>query len=396
MKNMGLIPKLIVGIIVGVIVGLTMPDNLGRVLYTFTQIFGQLLGYIVPLIIIGFIIPGIAELGEKAGKLLGGTAAIAYVSTVAAGIAAFLISSLVIPAIVTQGVVASESTGIQPILALDIPPIMGVMTALITAFIFGLGINFLRHQEAKQVLFNFMEEFRTIIVLFIKKVIIPLLPIYISGIFANMAAEGDAFATLQVFAQVFALIIVMHIGYLVAIYLVAGVRAGVNPLVALKNMLPAYATALGTMSSAATIPVTLRSAKSNKVSERIADFVIPLSATIHLAGSTITLVACSIAVLAMNGLNPNFGEYLPFIMLLGVTMVAAPGVPGGAVMAALGLLSTILGFSEAQIGLMIGLYMAQDSFGTACNVTGDGAIALIVDSFYKKEATEATEATEAA
>ncbi|SDZ11694.1 Na+/H+-dicarboxylate symporter [Tindallia californiensis] len=382
---MGLIPKLIIGIIVGVIIGLTMPDHVGRVLYTFTQIFGQLLGYIVPLIIIGFIIPGIAELGEKAGKLLGATAAIAYASTVAAGIAAFIISSLIIPAIVTEGVVATESTGIQPILELDIPPIMGVMTALITAFIFGLGINFLRHQEAKTTLFNFMEEFRSIIVLFIKNVIIPLLPVYIAGIFANMAAEGDAFATLGVFAQVFVLILAMHIAYLIAIYLVAGMRSGKNPFTSLKNMLPAYATALGTMSSAATIPVTLRSAKTNSISERVADFVIPLSATIHLAGSTMTLVACSVAVLAMNGLSPNFSEYLPFILLLGVTMVAAPGVPGGAVMAALGLLSSILGFTEAQIGLMIGLYMAQDSFGTACNVTGDGAIAIIVDSFYKKE-----------
>ncbi|WP_093370902.1 dicarboxylate/amino acid:cation symporter [Tindallia magadiensis] len=386
MKNMGLIPKLIIGIIVGVIIGLTMPDHVGRVLYTFTQIFGQLLGYIVPLIIIGFIIPGIAELGEKAGKLLGATAAIAYASTVLAGIAAFIISSLIIPAIVTEGAVAAESSGIKPILELNIPPIMGVMTALVTAFIFGLGINFLRHQEAKTALFDFMEEFRAIIVMFIKNVIIPLLPIYIAGIFANMAAEGDAFATLGVFAQVFALILVMHIGYLIAIYVVAGMRSGKNPFTSLKNMLPAYATALGTMSSAATIPVTLRSAKTNSISERVADFVIPLSATIHLAGSTMTLVACSVAVLAMNGLSPNFSEYLPFILLLGVTMVAAPGVPGGAVMAALGLLSSILGFTEAQIGLMIGLYMAQDSFGTACNVTGDGAIAIIVDSFYKKEA----------
>lgn len=387
MKNMGLIPKLLLGIVAGIIIGLTMPDHVGRLLYTFTQIFGQLLGYIVPLIIIGFIIPGIAELGEKAGKLLGGTAAIAYASTLVAGIAAYLISSLIIPSIVTQGVASADSAGIKPIIELSIPPIMGVMTALITAFIFGLGINTLRHEEAKTVLFNFMEEFRTIIVRVISNVIIPLLPVHIAGIFANMAAKGDAFATLQVFAQVFVLIVLMHIGYLVALFAVAGARSGKNPFVALKNMLPAYATALGTMSSAATIPVTLRSAKSNNVSERIADFVIPLSATIHLAGSTIALVACSVAVLAMNGISPQFGEYLPFIVLLGVTMVAAPGVPGGAVMAALGLLSSVLGFSEAQLGLMIALYMAQDSFGTACNVTGDGAIALIIDSFYQKKTT---------
>ncbi|MEN1761248.1 dicarboxylate/amino acid:cation symporter [Anoxynatronum sibiricum] len=385
MKNMGLIPKLLLGIVAGIIIGLTMPGHVGRVLYTFTQIFGQLLGYIVPLIIIGFIIPGIAELGEKAGKLLGATAGIAYLSTLAAGIVAFFISSLIIPAIITEGVAATDSVGLTPIIELSIPPIMGVMTALVTAFIFGLGINFLRHEESKTALFNFMEEFRTIIVRVITKVIIPLLPFYIAGIFADMAAAGDAFTTLRVFGQVFVLIILMHVGYLLVLYTIAGSRAGKNPLVALKNMLPAYATALGTMSSAATIPVTLRSAKNNQVSEQVADFVIPLSATIHLAGSTITLVACSIAVLAMNGMAPVFGDYLPFIVLLGVTMVAAPGVPGGAVMAALGLLSSILGFSEANLGLMIALYMAQDSFGTACNVTGDGAIALIIDSFYQKK-----------
>ena len=387
MKKIGLLPRLIIGIISGVLIGLFFPEWVGRLLYTFTHIFGGFLGYIVPLIILGFIIPGIAELGSKAGKLLAGTAGIAYLSTLAAGIVAFFISIAIIPRIIADGTAGDpDAVGLTPILELSIPPIMGVMTALVTAFVFGLGINFLRHEKAQETLFNFMEEFRAIIVGVIKKVIIPFLPIHIAGIFADMAASGEAFQTLQVFGQVFILIILMHLGYLIVQYTIAGTRTGKNPFAAMKKMIPAYTTALGTMSSAATIPVTLRSAKSNGVSERIADFVIPLSATIHLAGSTITLVACAVAVLIIGGQTPQFVEFLPFIVLLGVTMVAAPGVPGGAVMAALGLLGTILGFTEAQLGLMIALYMAQDGFGTACNVTGDGAIALFIDSFYKKPA----------
>jgi Na+/H+-dicarboxylate symporter len=395
MKKIGLLPRLIIGIIAGILIGMFFPEWVGRLLYTFTGIFGGLLGYIVPLIILGFIIPGIAELGAKAGKLLAGTAGIAYLSTVSAGIVAFLISIAIIPRIIADGAAGDpDAVGLTPFIELSIPPIMGVMTALVTAFIFGLGINHLRHEKAQETLFKFMEEFRAIIIGVINKVIIPFLPIHIAGIFADMAASGEAFQTMQVFGQVFIMIILMHLGYIVIQYSIAATRTGRNPFLAIKTMIPAYTTALGTMSSAATIPVTLRSAKNNGVSERVADFVIPLSATIHLAGSTITLVACSVAVLIIGDQTPQFINFLPFILMLGVTMVAAPGVPGGAIIAALGLLSTILGFTEAQQGLMIALYMAQDSFGTACNVTGDGAIALMIDSFTDK--TAETTATAAA
>ena len=385
MKNVGLLPRLILGIIFGVLIGLFLPEWIGRILYTFSHIFGEMLSYIVPLIIIGFIAPGIAELGSKAGRLLAGTAGLAYLSTLAAGIAAFFISITIIPLIIDGGAAGdATATGLKPFLMLDIPPIMGVMTALVTAFIFGLGINHLRHENNQNNLFNVMEEFRAIVVMVIKGIIIPFLPFHIAGIFADMAATGEAFQTLSVFGQVFLLILFMHFGYLLVQFTIAGTRTGKNPLKALRNMIPAYTTALGTMSSAATIPITLRSAKSNGVSERIAEFVIPLSATIHLAGSTITLVACSVAVIVLGSGTPEFGNFLPFIMLLGVTMIAAPGVPGGAVVAALGLMSSILGFSEAQQGLMLALYMAQDGFGTACNVTGDGAISLVIDSYADK------------
>ncbi len=382
MKKIGLLPRLITGILSGIIIGLWLPEWTGRILYTFTHLFGEFLSYIVPLIIIGFIVAGIAELGSKAGKLLAGTAGLAYASTIVAGIIAFFIAAAIIPVFIADGAAGDpDAVGLHPFLEISTPPIMGVMTALVTSFIFGLGINYLKHEKAQTVMFHFVEEFRAIIVLVISKVIIPLLPIHIAGIFADMAATGEAFQTLSVFARVFALIILMHLAYLVVQFSIAGARSGKNPFKALKNMIPAYTTALGTMSSAATIPVTLQSAKSNGVSERIAEFVIPLSATIHLAGSTITLVACSVAVVVMGGATPDFANFFPFIILLGVTMIAAPGVPGGAVVAALGLMSSILGFTEAQQGLMLALYMAQDGFGTACNVTGDGAISLIIDSY---------------
>ncbi|WP_210509862.1 dicarboxylate/amino acid:cation symporter [Natronogracilivirga saccharolytica] len=389
MQHIGLLPRLIIGIISGILIGLYLPEWTGRILYTFTHLFGEFLGYIVPLIIIGFIVAGIAELGAKAGRLLAGTAGLAYVSTILAGIAAFFIALVVIPQFITHGAAGDpDAEGLVPFIEISTPPIMGVMTALVTAFIFGLGINFLKNEKQQTTMFQFVEEFRSIIVLVITKVIIPLLPVHIAGIFADMAATGEAFQTLSVFARVFVLIILMHLGYLVIQFSIAASRVGGNPLKSLKNMLPAYTTALGTMSSAATIPVTLQSAKSNGVSERIAEFVIPLSATIHLAGSTITLVACSVAVVVLDGGTPDFTNFFPYIILLGVTMIAAPGVPGGAVVAALGLMSSILGFTEAQQGLMLALYMAQDGFGTACNVTGDGAISQLIDSWSDKPEAE--------
>ncbi|MCK8826772.1 dicarboxylate/amino acid:cation symporter [Natroniella acetigena] len=383
MNKLGLLPKLLLGILFGIIVGLFFPNWFARSFYTLTSIFGEFLIYIVPLIILGFIVPGIAELGDKAGKLLGITVGTAYLSTVIAGVIAYFIGSGILPTIIVDGAVqTAENGGIEPFLTIEMPPLMGVMTALITSFVLGLGISFIKGEN--NVLLDFMYEFREIIVLVIEKVIIPLLPFYIAGVFADMAVTGEVFETLGVFGQVFALVIILHIGYLILLYLLAGQRSGSNPFKSLKNMIPAYTTALGTMSSAATLPVTLKSAKKNDLSEEVADFVIPLSATIHLAGSTITLVLCSITVLLLYGAQPTLAEFLPFIMSLGVVMVAAPGVPGGAVMAALGLMTTILGFGDAQQALMIGLYMAQDGFGTACNVTGDGAIALIVDSISEK------------
>jgi len=382
MKKLGLLPKLILGIVAGIIIGSTGIEILTRLLLTFSGIFGQFLGYIIPLLIIGFIVPGIAELGDKAGKLLGVTAGIAYLSTIVAGTIAYFVGSTVLPMLIPSGAnIGGTGIEVSPIFELIIPPMMGVMTALVTAFLLGLGIAAIKGK----VMFDFMKEFQGIIEKVIDNVIIPLLPVYIAGIFAEMAYTGEVVQVMSVFGKVFVLVIAVHISYLIIQYLIAGSTAGINPFGALKNMLPAYFTAIGTQSSAATIPVTVASTKKNKVSDEIAEFAVPLCATIHLAGSTITLTTCALAVMLLQGTALNFGQIFPFILMLGVTMIAAPGVPGGAVMAALGLLSSMLGFTEAQLGLMMALYMAQDSFGTAANVTGDGAIAMVVDKVARKK-----------
>lgn len=383
MKKLGLLPKLVIGIIVGILIGATKIEILTRLLATFSGIFGEFLGYVIPLLIIAFIVPGIAELGDKAGKLLGITAGLAYLSTIIAGTAAYFVASNVLPMLIPSGATIG-GTGIEvtPIFELQIPPMMGVMTALITAFLLGLGLSAIKGKT----LFTAMKEFESIISKVIDNIIIPLLPIYIAGIFATMAYTGEVMATMAVFGKVFLLVLAVHISYIIVQFVIAGSVNGMNPFTAIKNMLPAYFTAIGTQSSAATIPVTVASTKKNNVSDEVADFAVPLCATIHLSGSTITITICALAVMLIQGTTLGLAQIFPFILMLGVTMVAAPGVPGGAIMAALGLLSTMLGFTEAQLGLMMALYIAQDSFGTACNVTGDAAIAMVVDRIARKKA----------
>lgn len=218
----------------------------------------------------------------------------------------------------------------------------------------------------------------------IRKAIIPLLPLYIFGIFLKMGVEGTVMTILGLFLKVIIVIFVLHVALLLIQFCIAGAVSGRNPLKSLRQMLPAYMTALGTQSSAATIPVTLAQAKKIGVRAEVADFVIPLCGTIHLSGSTLKIVACALALSIMGGMPSDAGVYTEFIFMLGIAMVAAPGVPGGAIMASIGLIGLILGFDEDMQGMMIALYIAMDSFGTACNVTGDGAIAMIVDRIFKK------------
>ncbi|MBP2026918.1 Na+/H+-dicarboxylate symporter [Acetoanaerobium pronyense] len=380
MKKIGLLPRLIIAIILGIILGSILPEIGVRVLATFNGIFGQFLGFAIPLIILGFVAPGIGDLGSNAGKILAITAGIAYLSTVFAGSLAFLANAAVLPMFLTQGALGADFANgdaamAAPLLELSMPPVMGVMTALILAFTLGIGIAVVNSTTIK----SFMNEFQSIITKLITGIIIPLLPIHIMGIFANMTFAGQVVQILSVFSRVFVLVIILHFTVIVLQYIIAGTLAGANPFKLIKTMIPAYLTAIGTQSSAATIPVTLAQTRKNGVNEGVADFAVPLCATIHLSGSTITLVSCAIAIMMLNGMEYSFGTFFGFILALGVTMVAAPGVPGGAVMAALGLLQTMLGFDETLTSLMIALYLAQDSFGTACNVTGDGAIAIMVN-----------------
>lgn len=380
---MSLILKLIAGIVGGIIAGFYLPMVLVEVLYTAKVIIGQLISFTIPLIILFFIASGIAGLPKGSGHLLGKTVGFAYGSTVIAGTLAVLVVNAFIPffdgAITFQ---AAEATNIESLIDIEIPPLMGVMTALATAFIFGIGISQLNLPTLKDV----TDQGRDIIDALLAKVIIPALPFYIAGVFAEMAKAGTVADTLSTFGIVLLAALVMHWVWLSVLYIASGILLKRSPLELLRNMLPAYFTAIGTMSSAATIPVSLKASKANGVKDEVANFSVPLCATIHLSGSTITIVTCAMAVMLLSPEMsvPPLISMLPFIFMLGIVMIAAPGAPGGAVMSALGLLTSMLGFNEAAVALMIALYLAQDSFGTACNVTGDGVIALWVNRFSDK------------
>lgn len=383
---MKLIIRLVAGIIAGIVLGLLVPsagvvEGLARVLITYQALFGQFINFTIPLIILFYIMSGVANLQEGSGRSLGVTIGLAYLSTIIAGSLAFFMASAFIPGMVELGTLStSESTGLKPFVVMEIPPVMGVMTALLTAFAFGMGISAIKGKELKVV----VDQARDIVELLLSKVLIPGLPFYIAGVFANMTVEGTVFTTLQTFGVVLLLAIAMHWIWLAVLFFTSGSLTGRNPLTMAKNMLPAYFTAIGTMSSAATIPVTVRQTKANGIDESVVDFCVPLCATIHLSGSAITLTTCATAIMLLTDMAaPSYLMVLPFLLMLGVTLIAAPGAPGGAVMASLGLLSTMLGFSEGALALMIALYLAQDSFGTACNVMGDGAISALVEKYGK-------------
>ncbi len=389
-KKMGLLPKLVIGIIAGIVIGLgsAAVDQLilVRLMSTFSSIFGNFLKFMIPCIIIGFVAPGIADLGKDAGKTLAITAGIAYCSAVAAGLVAFLVGSMVLPGVISMGQVADGAgANVSPFFTIEMGAIMGVMTALVLAFVLGIGMSALQSQK----LFGVMKDVQSVMEKTVHYVLIPLIPVHIAGIFAKLSATGEIFRTIAAFASVFALIIILQLLYVVVQYTIAWAISGKAPVKAIRNMLPAYFTALGTQSSAATIAVTLDCVRSNDVSDDIVDFVVPLGATIHLAGDTITLVLASMGVMLLFGQTPTLALMVPYILMLGITMVAAPGIPGGGVMAALGLMESMLGFAQPQQALMIALHFAQDSFGTATNVTGDGAIAIIVDSLFGKKAGKA-------
>jgi Na+/H+-dicarboxylate symporters len=382
--RIGLLARIIIAIALGIILGFFLPPPLVRFFLTVNVVFSEFLGFTIPLIIVGLVTIAIADIGNKAGKLLLITVLIAYGSTIFAGFLSYFTGATFFPSMIEPGNSLfdeiAKADGLTAFFTVKIPPLMDVMTALILAFTLGLGMAHLNSDSLK----NVARDFQDIIIKVINVVIIPVLPIYIFGIFLNMTHSGEVYSILIVFIKIIGVIFVLHVFLLILQYLVAGLFTQQNPFKLLLKMLPAYFTALGTQSSAATIPVTLEQTIKNGVSPKIAGFVIPLCATIHLSGSTLKIVACALALMIMQRMPYDFPMFVGFILLLGITMVAAPGVPGGAIMAALGVLHSVLGFDESAQGLMIALYIAMDSFGTACNVTGDGAIALVVDKLTRK------------
>ena len=364
MKKVGLLPRIIIAIVMGILIGNVLPEGWVRIFVTFNYVFNQFLGFLIPLIIIGLVTPAIADIGKAAGRLLLLTVGLAYADTILAGLLAFATGTMLFPQLIdaeasTEAIKKAET--LIPYFQLNIPAILDVMAALVSSFVVGIGIAYTNSPTLKKG----FSEFRTIIEKTIQVAIIPLLPLYIFGIFLGMTYTGEAY----------------HI------IIVAGGLSRKNPLRLLVNMLPAYFTALGTSSSAATIPVTLRQTKKNDVSDEIANFCVPLCATIHLSGSMMKITCCALTVCLIGGLPHDLPLFLHFIMLLGVCMVAAPGVPGGAVIAALGPMAGVLGFTPDAQALIIALYIAMDSFGTACNVTGDGALAVIIDKLHKSDAS---------
>lgn len=379
--KLNLLLQILIAIAIGIGIGFIAPEWLAKACVTFNGIFSQFLGFMIPLIIVGFVTPAIADVGSKAGKLLVATTLLAYCATFLAGLLAYGTGTALFPSLIPgeENLSVIESADkITPWFSLEIPSPIPVMTALVIAFMIGLGIAFLNGNILRQ---GFVE-FRDIVAKTINKVILPILPFYIFGIFLNMTVEGEVGMILTTFVKIIVIIFILHILILVVQYSIASLFNKKNPFSMLKTMMPAYFTALGTQSSAATIPVTLRQAIKMGVNEDIAGFVIPLCATIHMSGSAMKITACALAIMIMHGEPYDLGLFLHFIGMLGISMVAAPGIPGGSIMAALGILTSILGFNQEMCALMIALYIAMDSFGTACNVTGDGALAVILNRFF--------------
>ena len=392
-NEIGLVPKLIIAIVIGILIGQFLPESVCRFVVTLSGIFGSFLKFVIPLMILAYVTMGIADLSQGAGKLLLITVLIAYGSTLVAGSGSYLVSSTLFPSFISADALAQiEATAEKSVAAfffITLPPVIDTLSAVVLAFILGLCMSAMRGKEIGDTLYNSFKDFSTIIDKVLHKAIIPLLPLFICGTFVDMTKSGRTFVILGILWKVFLVVIIMHLVIITIQFVVAGAISRKNPFVLIKNQIPAYTTAIGTQSSAATIPVNLECAKNDGVSEEIRNFVVPLCANIHMAGSMITIVACATAVCLMNGIPIGLHTVVPFVMTLGVAMVASPGAPGGSIMTALPFLYMIfgkdLGNTNGPIcALMVALYITQDSFGTACNVSGDNAIGVVVESIYQK------------
>ena len=391
--KLGLFPKVVIAIVVGALLGLILPDVVVRIFKTFNVLFAQLLKFVVPLLVLGLVTPSIANLGRGAGKMLLTVMLIAYCSTVCGALFSYGVSSNIFPLYLNPGELSAEAVSEKeflPYIDLKIPPICDIMTALVLSFVVGVGIIF---TDAKGLKKGF-EEFGEIVKLTIENVIIPFLPVYIFTMICEMSAKGVIDVVLGTGFKVILTGVILSILYLVVQYCIAGIIARKNPLKLIWNIIPAYLTGFSICSSSACIPVTYECTLKNGVRKDIADFVIPLCSTVHMCGSTIKLTVTSVAVAYMFGEPITFGLFMQFALMQAIAAVAAPGVMGGVLMASVGLLGTVLGFSDTMTTLMMTIYLALDGYGPAVNVSGDAAIAVIADRLFggKKNAVESAEA----
>ena len=389
--KLGLFPKVVIAIVIGALLGLILPDVIVRILKTFNVLFAQLLKFVVPLLVLGLVTPSIANLGRGAGKMLLTVMLIAYCSTVCGALFSYGVSSNILPMYLNPGELSAEAVSEKeflPYIDLKIPPICDIMTALVLSFVIGVGIIFTGANGLKRG----FEEFGEIVKLTIEKVIIPFLPVYIFTMICEMSAKGVIDVVLGTGFKVILTGVVLSILYLVVQYCIAGIIARKNPLKLLWNVIPAYLTGFSICSSSACIPVTYECTLKNGVRKDIADFVIPLCSTVHMCGSTIKLTVTSVAVAYMFGAPITFGLFMQFALMQAIAAVAAPGVMGGVLMASVGLLGTVLGFSDTMTTLMMTIYLALDGYGPAVNVSGDAAIAVIADKLFGGKKSETTEA----
>ena len=400
-RKLGLLPKLIIAIVIGILFGQFLPVWFCRIVVTLSTIFSTFLSFVIPLMILAYVTMGIANLKSGAGRLLLVTVCLAYCSTLIAGSGSYFVASTLFPSFMSadalEQIAATAGNSLETYFSLDIPPLFDTLSAVVLAFVLGLCLSTLRGKTIGDTLYNAMRDFSGIIDQVLHTAIIPLLPLYICGTFTNMTKSGQTFAILGILWKVFLVVILMHLVCIFLQFLAAGAVSGKNPFVLLKNQIPGYTTALGTQSSAATIPVNLQCAAADGISEEIRNFVVPLCANIHMAGSMITITACATAVCLMNQIPVGLHTVVPFIMTLGVAMVASPGAPGGSIMTALPFLYMVFGPEAGDVNgpicaIMVALYITQDSFGTACNVSGDNAIGVIVETIYQRFINKAPKA----
>lgn len=391
--KLGLLPKLIIAIIIGILFGQFLPEWFCRIVVTASTIFSTFLSFVIPLMILAYVTMGIANLKNGAGKLLLITVIIAYSSTLIAGSASYLVAHNLFPSFMSadalEQIAATAGNSLETYFTLSLPALLDTLSAVVLAFVLGLCLSTLRGKTIGDTLYNGVSDFSGIIDKVLHSVIIPLLPLYICGTFTDMTKSGKTFAILGILWKVFLVVIVMHLICIVVQFTIAGAVSHKNPFTLIRNQIAGYATALGTQSSAATIPVNLQCAEADGVSEEIRNFVVPLCANIHMAGSMITITACATAVCLMNQIPISLATVVPFVMTLGIAMIASPGAPGGSIMTALPFLYMIFGAEAGDpsgpiCAIMVALYITQDSFGTACNVSGDNAIGVIVDTIYQK------------